>query len=324
MVSGFARHPDGTVQRLSSVEQAVEAAKREDLAVWIDLEAPPEADLHAVGEVLQLDRAALEDCLYGEQRPRIDEFEDYIFLVLYGMLDPEEGDAANPHKSAAFCGTRFLVTVHREAVRSITVVRNRGERHVTHLLARGVDYVLHYIIDGMVDTYLNLGEAHENAIEALEEASLAEDVDESVLTRSVSTRRQLIELRQLAVSLRELLAPVAKGEFDYVSESLEPRFSHVHDHLTKAIEQIDGLRERLNAIRENYHTALTRRTNEIMRTLTAFATVLLPLSLIAGIYGMNLSLWPSSKSPLAFWGVLLTMLVVAIALMLYFRRRYWI
>jgi magnesium transporter len=324
MISGFARLPDGTVQAVGSVKQAAEIASRDGVVVWIDFEDPSDADLHDLGEAFQLDKAALEDCLYGEQRPRIDEYENYIFLVLYGMVGPEERDVINPRKLAAFCGARFLITAHREALRTIRTIRGRCERHALQLLSRSADFLLYTLIDGMVDNYLRVAEEHEMHIEALEEASLAEPIDDSILTKTVTSRRELIDLRQLAVSQRDLLAPIAKGEFDYISESLEQRFSHVHDHLTTVIEQIDGLRERLNGVRENYHAALADRTNAIIKTLTLFATVLLPLSVVTGIYGMNLWLWPSPESPIGFWGVLGAMFVLAAALLFYFRRRYWL
>lgn len=324
MISGFALVPDGSVLKLASVDEAAELASRDGTVTWIDLAEPSEAEVRAVGEAFRLDQGALADCLYGEQRPRIDEFEDHIFLVFYGMLGPGEADVVNPRKLAAFCGSRFLITVHQEALRTIRALRDRCERHAGQVLNCGADFMLYSIVDGMVDNYLKLTDLHESRVEQLEERSLVEDVGPSILPQTVAARRELIDLRQLAVSQREMLTPVAKGEFDCISDALEQRFSHVRDHLTTVIESIDALRERLNGVRENYHAALADRTNAIVKTLTVFAAVLLPLTLIAGIYGMNLPLWPPADHPAAFWGVLGAMLLIALGLLFYFRRRYWL
>ena len=99
---------------------------------------------------------------------------------------------------------------------------------------------------------------------------------------------------------------------------------HIGDHLTKVVEVVDGLRDLLNGVRDNYHSALAHRMNKVMKTLTIFATVLLPLSLMAGIYGMNLPLWPASDDPYSFWLVICSMATIAAGLLLYFRTRRWL
>lgn len=296
----------------------------EDARFWVDFEKPAEADLGALRDLMGLDQASLEDCLHGEQRPRIDEFDDYIFIVLYGLVGLDNPSEFDPRKLAAFCGTRFLITVHREPLRTVRTVLERCGRNAAGALAKGVDSILYSIIDGMVDKYVVVADRYEGELEQLEEKSLDPTVDEQILADSGTVRRDLLHLRSLATSQRELLTPVAKGEYDYVSDSLEQQFSHVRDHLSQVIDLVDALRERLNGIRDNYHTALADRTNVIMKTLTIFATIMLPLTFIAGLYGMNLPLWPPPEHPLSFWGVLVAMVAVAAVLLAYFRRKRWL
>ena len=176
----------------------------------------------------------------------------------------------------------------------------------------------------MIDNFLDLADTYESRLEELEEKSLARSVDESVLEDMLDLRRDLLELRRVAASQRELLSPLADGELDYVSEKLAQRFSHVRDHIIKAVELIDAQRERLTSVRDNYHTALVVRTNDVMKTLTIFAAVLLPLSVVAGIYGMNLPVWPSAEQPLSFWIVLAVMVAIGGGLLVYFKRRGWL
>ena len=324
MPIGFALLPDSVLRRFESLDGLDALWSRQDVRVWIDLESPSEEDLQRLNKLVALDDEAVSDCLHGEQQPRVDEFESYIFLVLYGLHGLKEQEDLDPHKLAAFCGSRFLITVHRDPILSVRQVRSRCARHPENYLARGVDAVLFEIIDTMVDYYLQVADRYEDRLEALEELSFDIDVDEEVLEEVASVRRDLLELRRLAVAQRQLLQPVAKGEYDFVSETLSQQISHCCDHLTQVIDTVDSLRETIHSIRDNYHAALARRTNEIMKVLTVFAAVMLPLTLIAGIYGMNLPLWPPPDHPLSFWGVVLVMILISVAMLFYFRRRQWL
>ena len=157
-----------------------------------------------------------------------------------------------------------------------------------------------------------------------EVASFASDFDDDFLTQLSQLRRELLEVRHIAASQRELVVLIAKGECDYVNAELETRFSHVRDHLTQVVEHIERLRELLNGARDNYHALITDRMADTVKTLTVFASVILPVSLVAGIYGMNVPVWPPSGESWSFWVVLGAMGAIAVALLVYFRTRRWI
>jgi magnesium transporter len=324
MVTGFLRLQEGSIVPVTDVDVAAEEAGREGTVLWLDLEEPTDEDVFAVGQAFELDAEALEDCVHGEQRPRVDEFDRYIFLVLYAAVGPDGSAEFAPRKLAAFLGPNLLITVHRTPLRSVSAMLERCRKSGSQVLGRGPDFLLYNIIDAMVDNYVLVADAYETQLEELEELSLDPAVDETLLTKSASLRRELLELRRLATSQRELLTPLAKGEYEHVSEALEQRFSHVEDHLMHATELIDALRDRLNAVHDNYHTALTDRTNAIIKMLTLFATIMLPLTLVAGIYGMNLPLWPSPGHPATFWAVLGGMVAITGVILYYFRRRHWL
>jgi magnesium transporter len=324
MFTAFVRQSDHATQRLDTVPALLDAWQGREATVWIDLEAPTKEELDGLKRIIDVDEAALEDCLQGEQRPRIDDYEEYIFIVLYGAIGPEPDPGFDPRKLAVFCGRQFLVTVHREPLRTMRTFRQRGERFPGKLLADGVDDLLYQMIDMMVDNFVDMARRYEERLEELEEQSLIAGVDEHILEDVLVLRRDFLAVRRMAASQRELLAPLTSGEFDYVSEELGQRFAHVRDHLTEVVELIDAQRERLTGVRENYHTALAARSNDVMKTLTIFAAVLLPLSVVAGIYGMNLPVWPSPERASSFWIVLLTMLLMGGGLLLYFRRRRWL
>lgn len=324
MFSAYVFLADNTTHRLHSYDALTEAWCRPDSRIWIDMEEPTEVDLDCLGEIFGLDHEALQDCLYGEQRPRIDEFGQYVFLVVYGLSGLKEQVELDPHKLAAFCGSRFLITVHRLPILSVRQVWARCGRHPEIAMAQGLDSVLFTIIDLMVDYYLHLCQRYEERLEDLEEQSFESDVDDSLLFKLGDVRKDLLEIRRLANAQRHLLLPLAKGEYDFISQTLSQRFSHLRDHLSEVIETVDGMRETLLSIRDNYHAALARRTNDIVKILTIYAGILLPLSLISSIYGMNLPVWPRADEPWSFAAVLGMMGLIAVGLVLYFRKKRWI
>lgn len=317
------RHDNGTTMRADELAHLEEVAARQDVRLWIDLTTPTEDEVRRVGKLLRLDEVALDDCLSGEQRPRIDEFDEYIFLMVYGVVAPGRDDVV-PRKLSIFCGARFLVTIHEEPLRTIETLFSRYDRNPASALSTGVDALMFRIIDGIVDNLYREVDRYEERVEEIEDASLEAHVSDEVLVDSSVIRRELLPLRSLAASTRELLLPMARGDYDYVSKSLKSNFSHVEDHLMQVMESIDTMRDHLIAIRENYQSAVATQTNEVMKILTIMATVMLPPTLIAGIYGMNLKLWPSDDHPAGFLAVLIVMIALSIGLVSYFRWRKWI
>jgi len=323
MLTAFAYVPHTPLRQIHSFEELDEAWKDPHVRVWVDIENPTVEDLKRLDTIVDVDDSSLETSLSTEEEhPRVDEFADHIFLLLYGVLAPENETKFAPRKLTTFLGKRYLITIQHERHRTIERVRQRFASHGIHIISRGVDFLLYAIIDGIVDNYSVALAEFEKSLEDLEEESL-ENASDYVFTESAKFRRQLLELRRLALAQREAIRPLARGECDYVAPTLGRRFSHVSDHLTRVVELADTLREVLGAVRENYQSLMARRTNEIMRTLTILSTILLPMSLIAGIYGMNLKTFPGD-SPYAFWIVLGSMAAIGLTMGLYFRSRRWL
>jgi magnesium transporter len=320
----FVESGEGSLRKLESIEEVRAAWQEPGVRVWVDLEAPDRPELLALRDIFHLDDESLDDCLDGEQWPRIDDFGEHIFLVLYGLFGLKEAGEVDPHKLSVFCGPRFLITVHRHPLLTVRQVKARCGRHPESVIGRGVDYVLCAVIDAMVENYVRVAARYEERLDALEEESLSPDVDAPLLAKLADLRRDLLELRRLATSQRELLRPLMLGEYDFISGSLSQQFQHVGGHLSQVIESVNGLRELLGGVYQNYHSALSDRTNEIMKALTIYAGILLPLSVITGIYGMNVPLWPSPESPWSFWVVLGVMIVITLVLYVHFRRKKWL
>ncbi len=323
MMTAFVHTPRNPTRPIQTLDELEEAWKDPSATAWIDFDSPTEEELRRLDTILDVDDSALESCLSEEEhRPRVEEFPDHIFLLLYGVLAPAEDPTFAPRRLAAFCGKRFLVTIHTVSHRTINSLKQRFLSHGEHILGRGVDFVLYSLMDGLVDNYgVALADFHEQ-LDELEEQSLSSD-DDRIFSRAIQLRRELLELRRLAIAQRDAIGPLARGECDYVAKTLGRRFSHISSHLMKTIELSDSLREILSSVRDNYQFTLTRRTNEIMKTLTIFASIVLPLSFIASVYGMNLQTRPHMDDPWGFWIVLAAMGVVGVSLGIFFRSRKW-
>lgn len=323
MLKAYALYPDDTVAQCHSIEAVAEAVRERQARVWIDLEGAQAQDLAPVAELFSLYPDAVEDCLEGGQRARVDDYDDYLFLLMYGALESEALPEFIPRKLCIFFSAQFLITVHAESLSSVRSALHRMERS-PELLRQGLEHLLFHIMDGVVDNYVLCAENYEEILESLEQESLIGLPRAELLVDLTRVRRELIGFRRTVVSLRELVTPFARGDYRHISEDLMWDFRHVVDHLTHTWELTEGLREIAYTIRENYANQLAQRTNDHMRTLTIFSTFLLPLSLVSGIYGMNVAIWPDNSSRLSFPLVLLGMAGIAVAMFIYFRKRRWL
>lgn len=324
MLTAFVRHTNGETEILDSAEQLADVWNEEKVQLWIDVGEPNEAETELLKSLVQADPGTWEDCRVGDPRSRIDEHENFLFLLLYGVLGTESDQELAPRKLAIFCGAHYLITVHPKQLRSIRTLSRRYKRQPATILKKGAYELLHDLLDLMAINYETLVDVLNSRLEDLEDFSLQESFPRHFLAQLFPLRRQIIELRRLASAQRELLMPMANGESDFISTKLGRRFRQIRDHLTKVMERTEGLREILQGIRDNYHAAMSARTNEQMKRLTLIATILLPLSLVAGVYGMNLKTWPSDRNPYGFWGVLGLMMFLGFLLLYYFRKRDWL
>ncbi|MEK7795410.1 MAG: magnesium transporter CorA family protein [Candidatus Hydrogenedentota bacterium] len=324
MMRVFACAGEGRTRVLDDFESITAAHAAEGTRLWVDVLNPSPAELAQLTELFGLPAETMDDCVTGEHRPRIEEFEDHVFLLAYGVFGAEETDTLAPRTLGIFCYDSLLITIHREPQRTINRLFVRCEQNGEQILGRGADVVLYDILDGMMDNYLLAVETFEDRLEALEDHALTTADTKAFLGELQDLRSDIVRMRRLAASHREMITPLARGHHAFIDDAIEDRLEHVLDHLTQALELLDGLRELLYGVRDMFHSRLADRMNEIMKVLTIFASLLLPLTVITGMYGMNVPLWPDPNSPFAFWGIVGTMGVVILGLLAYFRFQKWL
>jgi magnesium transporter len=265
---------------------------------------------------------AIEDCWHEPQAPKLDDYGDYLFVVVHGVRYDAATDDFTTHELNVFLGANYLVTFHSFHSRSIEATQ-QGIRRNPNVMARGMDFLLHQILDRVIDNYFPKLEILEDKIETLETAVFT-DPGPEVLTTLFDIRRHIIHIKRVAAQEREVLITLTRGDYTFVSEKAQVYFKDIYDHLFRIVDIADNHREIMNIILQAYLSMVSNKLNNTMRVLTVIATIMLPLTVITGVYGMNFENMPELRSPYGYPATLLAMAVVAGGMLYYFRHQKWL
>jgi magnesium transporter len=291
--------------------------------VWVDLEAPSPEELKLLEETFRFHPLAIEDCLTPEHQPKIEDFGPYIFLIARGLNFNVPSEHCETLKLAAFMGPNYLVTYHGAPMRSVAAVRDKHLRDARGTTFRGVDYLLYEILDRLVELYFPAIEEIEKEIDRIED-ELFEDAGPQTLQRILTAKRRVLEIKRAVAPHREVFGRIARNEFEEVPPQTSVFFRDLYDSTYRLSETADSYRDLLSGSLEAYLSVVSQRLNEVMKVLTIFSSVMLPLSFIAGIYGMNFEYMPELGWRFGYFAALGLMLVVALALLWFFHRKRWI
>lgn len=285
--------------------------------LWVDIQDPTQEVLEPLlEERFGFHELAAEDSLSANTLPKYDAFPNYDFFIFRAVQE------RHTNKLAAFLGRNFLFTIHRETLAPVDDVCNRLPNDV-RLLSNGVDFMLYFIVDEMVDAHFPLLESIEEKVDELQDR-IFQDAHPSHLDELLHLKRDINLLRRQSLPQRELLNRISRGDAQFIQKQFLIYFRDIYDHMFRISETIDVERDMMSGTMEAYLSAVANRTNEIMKTLTVFASIMLPLTLIAGIYGMNFANEPELHWRFGYWYALGLMAVTAIVMLIWFRRRGWV
>jgi len=285
---------------------------------WVDVTKVSEEVLQVLGEEFELHPLLVEDALHRQPRPKLDTFPDGIFLAWITAVRPQ-GDGIETHEFDAFLGRAYLITIHENHADVVDDVAAEAQR----IMALGPDWLLHAIIDRLVDSVLPVTDGIGDELDDLEEKLLGVPRTEN-LKSLYTIRRQLVQLHRIVAPERDILRGLAR-ERSIVSEEAYRYFQDVADHLAHVEDSIETYRDVGSAAMDIYLSAQSNRMNEIMKQLTVVATIFMPLTLVSGIYGMNVirGMWPPVTATWSFAAIMAAMLGIGVAMSLYFRRKNW-
>jgi len=307
-----------------SVEQLPELLKDEQAVIWVDMPEPTEADEQVLLNVFHFHPLTIEDCHENRHYPKVEEFPGYLYLIVHGVRADTSPDHFNTIELDAFLGPNYVITYHHDEFRSINNVRQHLATSPT-TCQRGPAFLLHQIMDQIVDYYSPVLDDFDERIDQIEaDIFQLNRPNNAVLEEIMDLKRGVLRLRRISAKQREVILRMSRGEFPLIDQQMLPFYRDVHDHIVRVTDLAESYRDLISGSLEAYLSVVSNRMNEIMKVLTIFSAIMLPLTFIAGVYGMNFDNMPELHSKFGYFTVLGIMLVVAVGMLIFFWKRGWL
>jgi magnesium transporter len=293
---------------------------------WLDVDGIHEQKvIEAIGKLHHIHSLVLEDIMNTKQKPKIEFYNDsYVFVSLKMLHLNEKSNEIEAEHVSFILGKNYLISFQEERTTDIFApVLARLKASVGKTRQNGADYLLSSLTDLVVDHYLEVLDEVSERLEILEEQILT-NKHKDPIGELYSLKRQLTMTRKHIWPLRDMLSQGLRENTDLIKKTSYPYFRDIHDHVTQALETIDSERELLTGLMDIHYSTLSTRMNSVMKTLTIYSAVFMPLTFIAGIYGMNFDNMPELRHPNGYFYSIGGMAILAIGLLFYFRRRGWL
>ena len=308
-----------------TVEDLPELLQDKSAVIWVDMESPTAADERVLLDVFHFHPLTVEDCRENRHYPKVEEFNDYIYFIVHGVTANTSPDRFNTIELDGFLGPNYVITYHHDMFRSINNVKQLL-RTTPIACQRGSAFLLHQILDQVVDFYSPVLDDFDDHIDQLEQQIFSlKQPNNQILAQIMELKRGVLRLRRISVKQMDVILRMSRGEFaNLIPEDMRPFYRDVHDHLTRVVDLAENYRDLLSGALEAYLSVISNRLNEIMKVLTIFSAVMLPLTFIAGVYGMNFENMPELTTRFGYFVVLIIMIVVAIGMLIFFWMRGWL
>ena len=335
MLTAAIRSPDGRISHDAS-PAALEAALRDPSTLfWLDMASPTEDEYKLLETLFHFHPLAIEDSRHHVQRPKIESYDHpdggapgpaarpYIYMVFHGPDLETYHERLRLDEIDIFACDRYLVTIHDKPFKSCQDLLARTQSDPNIVLEPGIDRLLYLLLDRIVDNYEPILDQLEEAIDDLEERAMASPGPE-VLNAISHRKRELLNLRRIVGPQREVIAQLTRGEVPFVREPVRVYLRDVHDHLTRVVEMVELYRDLVSGARDIYLSSISNNLNQIMKTLTIFSVIALPMTVITGFFGMNFESIPGLHSRNAFWITVAAMAVMVTGMLMFFRHKRWL
>jgi magnesium transporter len=292
-------------------------------AIWLDFCEPTESDLVAISEELGLHELAVEDAVHEHQRPKLDRYDSHSFLTAYAVQLDDATGALAVSELAAFITDRALVTVRKADTFDMDAVVHQWDSSA-ELAKSGVGFLVHGLLDHIVDGHFHAAQNLDEQIEALEDLVFDDQSNhQDVQRRSLRLRKSLVRLRRVVLPMREVVNSLMRRDLHLVDEAMAPYFQDIYDHVLRASEWTESLRDLITTIRETQLNIQGYRLNTIMKKVTSWAAIIAVPTAVTGFYGQNVP-YPGFQTQWGFWSSTIAIIVLSGALYALFKRRDWL
>lgn len=290
--------------------------------VWVDFTNPSEDEIKILHEVFHFHNLAVEDCIHRLQRPKVDNYKSYYFIVLNAVKGRDAKKEFCYSEIYIFISENYLVTIHWH---ELDVISKTHERIINGIdsFERGMDFALYTLLDEIVDDYFPLTDKIGDKIEALEEVIL-KTPNKQIQNDILHLKRNILRLRRVLAPQREVVNILLRHDFNIIKENNKLYYMDVYDHLLRIFDLIDTFQDLLAGTLDLYMSQISNRTNDIMKVLTIITTLMMPMTVISGIYGMNFQFIPGLQSKAGFPAAIVIMIVIMAVEVIYFKIRKWL
>ena len=291
---------------------------------WVNIEHPTERETEYLAQSYPFHPLDLDDCLSRVQRPKMDEYKDYLFLVFHFPVFNKEARVTNPSQLSVFIGEKYLITLHKGDLKPLVKLFRDcqiNEESQQENFSQGPGYLLYRIIDRLVDYCFPILNRIVDNIEEVEDNIFSSDEVRGAIKELSVLRRDIISFRRIIWPMRAVMGILEPKIRRFTKMDLAVYFGDMVDHVDKIWDALDEYKEIIEGLNDTYDSLATNRTNEVMRMLAVIATILLPITVVASLYGMNIERLPFANSPYSLGFVFLIMAVIIGGMLLFFRRK---
>jgi magnesium transporter len=315
--------PDGRLLDELGIAQTRSFLATGEGLLWIDIEDIAGEDAELLANVFCFHPLAVADCVSRNiHPPKIDDFEDYLFIIVHGINYNIESDVEETTELALFLGKNYVVTCHYVPLRAVASILNRVRANARPM-RRGAEFLAHDLIDALVDNIMPTIDEMDEKCSQLETEAL-HDPKRQTLTSIMRLKRSIVALNRVILPQREILNGLSRGDYPLISERSQIYYRNIYDHLVRIEMLIQGLRDMAESVLSTYLSSVSNRMNEVMKVLSIVAAIFLPLTLLAGIYGMNFADMPELHWRHGYFAVLGAMTIIGVSLVIHFRRKKWL
>jgi magnesium transporter len=291
--------------------------------LWVDIVETTEGDAEFLSKNFNFHKLAVDDCLSPDMHsPKVDDFDDYLFIVVHGIDHTAESDIVTTTELDLFLGPHYVVSNHNVQLYSINAIRNLVESG-GRPMKRGADFLAHAIIDALIDNILPTIDRMSDVAEEIEE-EVIRSPQKSTLEAILKLKRSALRIHRVISPQREVLSRLSRGDFKIVGDKALIYYRDVYDHIVRIEDLNQTIRDRSDNALSTHLSSIANRQNEVMKVLSIVASIFLPLALLAGIYGMNFENMPELKCDWGYFAVLGFMGAVIAVMVWWFWVRGWI
>ena len=298
--------------------------KRKPSTTWINVDGLHDVEtIEKLGKCFDIHPLVMEDIVNTDQRPKMEDFENYIFFVLKMLYIDDKTHEIQSEQVSLILGQNYVISFQEKVGDVFNAVRERIRKGKGRIRKMGADYLAYSLIDAIVDNYFIILERIGEKVETIEQDVVSNPQPE-ILQKIYNLKREMIYLRKSVWPLREVINGLMREESKLIKKGTHIYLRDLYDHTVQVIDTIETFRDMISGMLDIYMSSVSNKMNEVMKVLTIFAAIFIPLTFIAGVYGMNFHNMPELSLPWAYPAVWIVIILVGVSLLIYFKHKKWI